>query len=131
MSHQEATSLTPLDVSVAFDTRLFIIIFFLNVFYRGLAFFSTALSWIESYLLNRSFYVYMKISKLSVFQLLYGVPQGSVLGPLLFILYITPLSTVTSNSLANLHLYAYDNQNLLSFSSLDFSQYHPPLKHYS
>jgi len=50
---------------------------------------STALSWIKSYLLNRSFYVNIKNSKLSVCQLLYGVPQGSVLGPLLFILYTT------------------------------------------
>jgi len=62
---------------------------------------SFSLSWIKSYLLNRSFYVNLENSKSSVFQLLFGVPQGSVLGPLLFILYTTPLSTVISNSSAN------------------------------
>jgi len=41
----------------------------------------------------------------SVFQLLYGVPLGPVLGPLLFILYTTPLSTIISSSSANHHLY--------------------------
>jgi len=42
-------------------------------------------------------------------------------GPLLFILYTTPLSTVISNSSANHQLYADDTQFLLSFSALDFS----------
>ena len=81
---------------------------------------STALSWIQSYLLNRSFFVNIENSKSTVFQLLYGVPQGSVLGPLLIILYTTPLSTVIYNLSANHHLYADDTQ-LLSFSAADFS----------
>jgi len=83
--------------------------------------FATALSWIKSYLLNRSFYVNFQNSESSVFQLLYGVPQGSVLGPLLFNLNISPLSTVKSNSSANHQLYADDTQLLLSFSAPDFS----------
>ena len=82
---------------------------------------STALSWIQSYLLNRSFCVDVKNSKSSVFQLLYGVPQGSVLGPLLFILYTTPLSTVIYKSSADHHFYADHTQLLLSFLAADFS----------
>jgi len=35
---------------------------------------------IKSYLLHRSFYVKMENSVLSVFQLIYGVPQRSILG---------------------------------------------------
>jgi len=49
------------------------------------------------------------------------VNHGSILSPLLFILYTTPLSTVRSNSAANHHLYADDTQRFLSFSGLDYS----------
>jgi hypothetical protein len=81
---------------------------------------NTVLSWIESYLTHRSFYVNLDGTKSSVFQLSYGVPQGSVLGPLLFILYTTPLRTIISKSAANHHLYADDTQLYLSFSATDF-----------
>jgi len=73
------------------------------------------------YLLNRSLYVNIENFKSSIFQLLYGVPQGSVLGPLLFILDTASLSTVISNSSENHHLHADDTQLRLSFPALDFS----------
>jgi Reverse transcriptase (RNA-dependent DNA polymerase) len=82
---------------------------------------SAALSWIKSYLLNRSFYVNVENTKSYLLQLLYGVPQRSVLGPLFIILYTTPLSTVVSNSSANHHPYADDTQLFLSFSAADFA----------
>jgi len=75
----------------------------------------------KSYLLNRSFFINIKNSEPSVFQFLDGVPQGSVLVPLLFILYTTPLNTVIFDSLANHDLCADDTQLLLSFWALDFS----------
>jgi HEPN domain-containing protein len=119
MAHQQVTCLTLLDLSAAFDTIDHSILLERLSSWFGIS--SIALSWIESYLLNRSFYVNINNCKSSHFQLLYGVPQGSVLGPLLFILYTTPLSSVISNSSAAHHLYADDTQLYLSFSAPDFA----------
>lgn len=41
-------------------------------------------------------------------QIVKGVPQGSILGPVLFTLYISPDDTVSSQSWCHIHLYADD-----------------------
>ena len=120
MSQQQVTGLCLLDLSAAFDTIDHSIL--LHRLKSWFGFTETVLSWIHSYLSSRSFSVDINGIKSPSSQLLYGVPQGSVLGPLLFILYTTPLSTIISRSSVNHKLYADDTQLFLSFSADAFSE---------
>jgi len=70
---------------------------------------------------SRDFVVNIKEYISDPLPLLQGVPQGSVLGPLLFIIYTTPLSSLISDSSVKHHLYMPMTLNSISFSALDFT----------
>ena len=97
-----------LDLSKAFDTLdHFILIEKLS--YYGVS--GSALRWFTSYLSNLQRFVDISGSKSDILPLSTGVPQGSILGPLLFIIYMNDISVACSNFKAILYA---DDTNLIS-----------------
>ena len=90
---QEAV-LVLLDYSAAFDTIDHNILFERLKNKYGIG--GTALNWFVSYLENRVQAVVVEENISDDFPLPWGVPQGSVKGPLDFVLYTGPLSDVIS-----------------------------------
>ena len=73
------------------------------------------LSWFKSYLLNRRQCIKINNTSSSPNTLQCGVPQGSVLGPLLFSIYISPLGKIIMKYGLSSHLYADYAKLYMSF----------------
>ena len=76
---------------------------------------------LKSYLHNRPFDITIEKCKSSRYQLVYGLPRGSILGLLRFIVFTTPPNTLITQSSAQYLFFADDTQHFLSFSAVDFS----------
>ncbi len=74
-----------------------------------------ALEWIRSYLTERKQTVNINGGLSSSIPLLYGVPQGSVLGPQFFTIYSSPIANIARKHGLQVHMYADDTQLYLPF----------------
>ena len=105
------------DLSKAFDTLDHILIYKLQLYgIRGVV-----LDLLKNYLQNRRQYVVINGFKSESKLLRCGVPQGSILGPLLFLIYINDLCN-TSNSLRYI-LFADDTSIFLTKTQIYYSKF--------
>ena len=75
-----------------------------------------ALKWFNSYLTNRKQFVAINNAVSSVWDQNVGVPQGSVLGPILYVLYTSPVADIIKSYGLSYHFYADDSQLYITFS---------------
>ena len=106
--NKSRTLLIQLDLSAAFDTIDSRTLFARLERSFGLS--GTVLSWIRSYVDGRRQFVRLGQFQSDATVCKYGVPQGSVLGPLLFSLYVAPIADVIKPFNVQHAQYADDTQ---------------------
>ena len=107
------TGMILIDLQKAFDTIDHEILL-KKMIYIGFS--KKTIAWFKSYITNRSFIVNVENDYSVPGQLLCGVPQGSILGPLLFLLYVNDMPQAIK---CDLLLYADDSVLIFSHKDID------------
>ena len=110
------TAVLMLDLSAAFDTIDHNCLFYKLRNYFGIT--GNPLKWLTSYLTNRSSEVVIDNAHSLKTSNNFGVLQGSVLRPLLFILYINELTDVGYEFNLKMHLYVDDTRLYIGFNPI-------------
>ena len=119
MEKQEVTALVALDLSAAFDTVDHAILS--NVLETTFGVSEVALHWFQSYLSFRKAEVHINASKSQPRCLDFSVPQGSICGPVLYIVYASTLQHYIKDSGVSLLGYADDHSAYDSFNPKIFA----------
>ena len=108
-----------LDLSAAFDTVDHSVL--LQTLSERARIRGRALAWIKSYLSGRSQNVRAAEHSSKTTSVRFGVPQGSVLGPALFAVYLLPLGDLLKDLKVSYHLYADDTQVYIASKPSDLN----------
>ena len=114
VDRQEVVFLVMPDLSAAFDTIDHDILLYRLKNTFGIS--GKVLQWIQSYLESREYRVHIDGIFSDTCKLEYGIPQGSVLGPLGFVLYTFPIGSIIRKHGLHFHTYADDTQIYVSFN---------------
>jgi len=104
----EVTLLCPLDLSAAFDTVDHDIL--LDRLQMSFGVHRIALSWLESFPRGRTQSVSVSGKSSDRMSLTCGVPQGSILGPIFFLIYCADVIAIAKRHGLGVHSYADDTQ---------------------
>ena len=115
IDNKRSVLLLSLDLAAAFDTVDHSVLLSRLTSSYGLR--GTVLAWFRSYLASRKQYVRVEGCTSSFRSLDQGVPQGSVLGPLLYSMYTSPIAKIITRYGLKHHLYADDSQLYISFKT--------------
>ena len=115
MENQKIPTAVFIDLSKAFDTLSYDILLY-KLKYYGVT--GTEFKLMQNYLSNRKQYVVFNNCNSDITEINIGVPQGSILGPLLFSININDLITVSNK----LHFIMYADDTTIYFNLEDFNQ---------